>query len=64
MRTAFIVGIFLCVIFNLKTNCASQNHAIEDTEFEELEENEKAGDSDIFKPTREWQVVREGKFKA
>jgi uncharacterized membrane-anchored protein YhcB (DUF1043 family) len=61
MRVAFIVGIFLGVIFNLKTNCASQSH--QDTELEELEENEKDRDSDIFKPTHEWQVVREGNFE-
>jgi hypothetical protein len=66
MRIAFILGIFLGVIFNLKENWASQNHLTEDTELEELEEleeDEKAGDSDIFRPTHEWQVVREGKFK-
>jgi hypothetical protein len=62
MKTAFIVGIVLGVIFNLKTNYASQNHLAEDRESEELEEKEGTGNSDIFKPTHEWQVIRKGKF--
>jgi hypothetical protein len=62
MRTAIILGICLCVSLNLKTKCASQNHPTEDTGSEKVEEKEGTGDSDIFKPTHEWQVVRKGKF--
>jgi hypothetical protein len=62
MRTVFILVIFLSAIFNLKTNYASQNDLTKDTESEQLEGKEETGDSDIFKPTHEWQVVREGKI--
>jgi hypothetical protein len=61
MKTALVVGIFL-VIFNYKTNYASQIHLTEDSESKKLEEKEGTGDGDIFKPTHEWQVVRKGKF--
>jgi hypothetical protein len=62
-RTVFIVGIFVCGIYNLKTNCASsQDYPTNEIESEEPQEEEETGASEMFKPTHEWQRIKEGKL--
>jgi hypothetical protein len=61
--SVFIVGIFLCGIYNLKSNCASsQNYPTSETESEEPQEKEETGDSELFIPTHEWQHIKDGKL--
>lgn len=63
-RSVLIVGIFLCLIYNLKLNRAtSQNDHTNDTDTEEPKDKEKTGGSEMFIPTHEWQRIKEGKLE-
>jgi hypothetical protein len=62
MSPVLVIGIFLCGMFNLKANCASSvNEPPKERETEKLQEQEETGDSEVFKPTHEWQNIKAGK---
>jgi hypothetical protein len=58
-----IVGICFFGIYNLKVDCvSSQNEPTKDTGSEEPRDKEESVLSEVFKPTHEWQHIKEGKF--
>jgi hypothetical protein len=62
MRTGFIIVILLAAVFKVEVTCdSSENDPAKRTESEELQGKEEAGDSHTFKPTHEWQSIKEGK---
>jgi hypothetical protein len=63
MRTGFIIVIFLAAVFKVKVICdSSENDPTRITKSEELQGKEETRNSDSFKPTHEWQPIKEGKF--
>jgi len=63
MRTGFIIVIFLGAFFKVKLTCdSSENDPTRVTKSEELHGKEEAGNPHSFKPTHEWQHIKEGKF--
>jgi hypothetical protein len=65
MRTGLIIVIlFLAAVFKIEVTCdLSKNDPTKGTESKDLPGKEETGDSNSFKPTHEWQNIKEGKFK-
>jgi len=63
MRTGFIILIFLAAVFKVKVTCdSSENDPTRVTKSEELQGKEETENSHSFKPTHEWQRIKEGKL--
>jgi hypothetical protein len=63
MRKGFVIVIFLAAVFKVKVTCdPSENDATRVTKSEELQGKEETGNSHSFKPTHEWQHIKEGKL--
>jgi hypothetical protein len=61
MRKGFVIVIFLAAVFIVKVTCdSSQNDPTRVTKSEELQGKEETGNSHSFKPTHEWQHIKEG----
>jgi hypothetical protein len=55
--------ILLVAVFKVKVICdSSENDPTRVTKSEELQGKEETGNSDSFKPTHEWQPIKEGKL--
>jgi hypothetical protein len=63
MRTGFVTVIFLATVFKVEVTCdSSENEPTRGTKSEELQGKDETGKSHSFKPTHEWQNVKEGKW--
>jgi hypothetical protein len=63
MRAGFVIVIFLSAVFKIKVECdSSENDPTRDTKSDELQGKEETGSSHSFKPTHEWQSIKEGKL--
>jgi hypothetical protein len=63
MRTGFVIVIFLSAVFKVKVTCdSSENDPTRDTKLEKLQGKEETGSSHSFKPTHEWQSIKQGKL--
>jgi len=63
MRKGFVIVIFLAAVFKFKVTCdSSESDPTRVTKSEELQGKEETGNSHSFKPTHEWQHIKEGKL--
>jgi hypothetical protein len=61
MRTGFIIVIFVAAVFKVKVTCDSSENDPTRVTKSELQGKEETGNPHSFKPTHEWQHIKEGK---